>query len=315
MTETTFAVLGLLVLGWAVTSYLLVRVNITGPMVFTVAGFALGNPDWGPLAVDVDAPSVHVLAEVTLALLLFADAARMNVEKLRQDIMLRRVSSGIGLPLSMLLGSLLAAWLFDDLRWALAGFVGATLAPTDAALSAQVVDDQRIPVRLRRALNVESGLNDGIVPGRRLHPRRRCCGARDQRSRGRRWGRGAAGARRGACRRTGRGRGKRRHHQCSVRGGAGSSPEVGDWRRSLPRSAASPSPPLSGAMASSPLLRPGWRSGRCRTATSADGEASGEELPELVGEVLALAVWFLFGAALVPVAFHFFDLSMLCTRR
>ena len=163
MTETTFAVLGLLVLGWAVTSYLLVRVNITGPMVFTVAGFALGNPDWGPLAVDVDAPSVHVLAEVTLALLLFADAARVNVEKLRQDILLPARLLGIGLPLSMLLGSLFAAWLFDDLTWALAGFVGATLAPTDAALSAQVVNDQRIPVRLRRALNVESGLNDGIV--------------------------------------------------------------------------------------------------------------------------------------------------------
>ena len=49
------------------------------------------------------------------------------------------------------------------MSWALAGFVGATLAPTDAALSAQVVNDDRIPMRLRRALNVESGLNDGIV--------------------------------------------------------------------------------------------------------------------------------------------------------
>ena len=69
----------------------------------------------------------------------------------------------IGLPLSVILGSLLAAWFFDDFTWALAGFVGATLAPTDAALSAQVINDRRIPMRLRRTLNVESGLNDGIV--------------------------------------------------------------------------------------------------------------------------------------------------------
>src|SRR5205823_1059344 len=50
-----------------------------------------------------------------------------------------------------------------DVSWALAGFVGATLAPTDAALSAQVINDQRVPGRVRRVLNVESGLNDGIV--------------------------------------------------------------------------------------------------------------------------------------------------------
>ena len=49
------------------------------------------------------------------------------------------------------------------MSWALAGFVGATLAPTDAALSAQVINDRRVPMRLRRLLNVESGLNDGIV--------------------------------------------------------------------------------------------------------------------------------------------------------
>ncbi len=35
-----------------------------------------------------------------------------------------------------------------------------------------------------------------------------------------------------------------------------------------------------------------------------------DELPELLGEVLALAVWFLFGAVLVPVAFDNFDLAI-----
>src|SRR3954467_5808201 len=163
MTETTFAVLLVLVLAWAVTSRLLDRLNITGALAFAVAGYLLGNPTWGALTVDVQTTSIHLLAELTLALLLFSDAARVNVAQLRRDIYVPLRLLGIGLPLSILLGSLLAVSMFGDFSWGLAGFVGATLAPTDAALSAQVINDRRIPLRLRRALNVESGLNDGIV--------------------------------------------------------------------------------------------------------------------------------------------------------
>ena len=211
MTETSFAVLMLLVLGWAVASHLLARVNITGALVFLVAGYLLGNPSWGPLAVDVEAPSVHLLAELTLALLLFSDASRVNVVQLRKDVYFPARLLGVGLPLSIILGSLAAAWMFDDFSWALAGFVGATLAPTDAALSAQVVNDERIPLRLRRALNVESGLNDGIATpivvftlavarerprtGRSRTRRRRRCAAR-ARARRRRRPRGRARQRR-----------------------------------------------------------------------------------------------------------------------
>ncbi|HET6985799.1 MAG TPA: hypothetical protein VFI00_04250 [Kribbella sp.] len=98
MTDATFAVLALLVLAWAVTSDLLARLNITGPLVFAVAGYALGNPDWGPLSVDVDAPSIHLIAELTLALLLFSDAARVNLSKLTRDIRLPGRLLVVGLP-------------------------------------------------------------------------------------------------------------------------------------------------------------------------------------------------------------------------
>ncbi|MGE5211962.1 MAG: cation:proton antiporter, partial [Acidobacteriota bacterium] len=67
------------------------------------------------------------------------------------------------LPLSIALGGIVAGLMFDSFPWALAGFIGAALAPTDAALSVQVINDERVPMRLRRALNVESGLNDGIA--------------------------------------------------------------------------------------------------------------------------------------------------------
>jgi sodium/hydrogen antiporter len=162
VTESTTLALALLVLGWAIVSGALARHNLTGPLVFAVAGYLLANPDWGPLDIHVDAPSVHVVAEVTLALVLFSDASRVNVTELRRDVWLPARLLAIGLPLSIALGSLLAA-VFFDVPWALAGFIGAALAPTDAALSAQVIDDERIPLRLRRVLNVESGLNDGIA--------------------------------------------------------------------------------------------------------------------------------------------------------
>ena len=162
MNVDTLAALAVLVFAWAVLSGALARRNVTGPLVFAAAGYLLGNADWGPLPVDIDASSVHVIAEVTLALLLFADAARVNVSKLRADTTLPVRLLGIGFPLSVVLGAVIAGLLFD-LPWGLALFLGASLAPTDAALSLQVINDERIPMRLRRALNVESGLNDGIA--------------------------------------------------------------------------------------------------------------------------------------------------------
>ena len=163
MSDLTIAVLALLVLGWSVVSDRLAKWNVTGPLFFTAAGFLLANDQWGVVPLDVDAPSVHALAEITLALLLFSDAARVNLSVLRRNLLVPSRLLGIGLPITVVLGSVTAAWLFHDFTWALAGFVGAALAPTDAALSSQVINDDALPISVRRALNVESGLNDGIV--------------------------------------------------------------------------------------------------------------------------------------------------------
>jgi NhaP-type Na+/H+ or K+/H+ antiporter len=163
VTESTIAVVAMLVLGWAALSGALARHDITGPIVFAVAGYLLANPDWGPLTVDVDASAVHIVAEVTLALVLFSDAVRVNLAELRRDLSIPVRLLAIGLVLSVVLGGIVAGWFLVGLPWAIAGFVGAALAPTDAALSVEVVNDERIPLRVRRALNVESGLNDGIA--------------------------------------------------------------------------------------------------------------------------------------------------------
>jgi len=310
VTEATFAVLALLILAWAVTSDLLARVNITGPLVFAVAGYVLGNPDWGPLSVDVDAPAIHMLAELTLALLLFSDAARVNLSRLKRDVYLPGRLLGIGLPLSVILGSLLAAWFFDDFSWALAGFIGATLAPTDAALSAQVINDQRIPMRLRRALNVESGLNDGIVTPIvtfTLAVTASQLGIAEHGD-GSTHGSGAlfelvAGVIVGLAVGLGSARlitfGSRRHW---ISPGA---------RQLGTLAAALSSLTLAIAFSGNGFIAAfvagiAFRAGLDEDLVQADNAV---ELPELLGEVLALAVWFLFGAALVPIAFHNVDVA------
>jgi NhaP-type Na+/H+ or K+/H+ antiporter len=308
VTEASLAVLMLLVLGWAVASRLLARVNITGAVVFLVAGYLVGNPTWGPLAVDVEAPSVHLLAELTLALLLFSDASRVNVVQLKKDVLFPIRLLGIGLPLSIILGSLLAAWMFDDLSWALAGFVGATLAPTDAALSAQVVNDERIPLRLRRALNVESGLNDGIATP--IVAFALALAATDLGLRGNEGGGGdlvelARGVVVGLA--IGLGTavlisfGSRRHW--IVSGG----------RRLATLAAARARFTLAVAVDGNGFIAAfvaGIAFGASLPADVADPEEVGE-LPELMGELLALAVWFLFGAALVPLVLDHFSVSLL----
>ncbi|MET9270654.1 sodium:proton antiporter [Kribbella sp. NPDC003557] len=306
MTEATFAVLALLVLAWVVVSDLLARVNITGPLVFTVAGYLIGSHDWGHLTVEVDAPSVHLVAEVTLALLLFADAARVNLSRLRRDIYLPGRLLGIGLPLSVVLGSLLAAWLFDDLTWAIAGFVGATLAPTDAALSAQVINDRRIPMRLRRALNVESGLNDGIVTPVvtfTLAVAAGQLGAHD--------GGGGAllelavGVLVGLVIGLGSARllavGSRRHWTSTGARGLGTlAAALGSFALALTFSG-------NGFIAAF-VAGLAFRAGLGNEPLDVDEVV---ELPELLGEILAFVVWFLFGAALVPIAIDNFDLPLL----
>lgn len=163
MGEVGFAVLMLLVLAWAVVSHLLERSNVPTALVFLSSGYVLANPGWGVLDVDVDVPPMHLLVELTLALLLFSDAAQVDVARLRRDVGFPSRLLGIGLPVSIATGAVGAAVLLDDLTWGLAAFVGAALAPTDAALSAPVINDRRVPQRVRRILNVESGLNDGIA--------------------------------------------------------------------------------------------------------------------------------------------------------
>lgn len=155
--------LALVLVAWAALSEWLAARNLTGPLVLAAAGTLLGNASWGIVEVDVDSGAIHLLAEGTLGLLLFSDATGVTLRKARFDLPLTVRLLAIGLPLCIALGTGLAAVAFPAMPLALAALVAASLAPTDAALSASVIADERVPERIRRVLNVESGLNDGIA--------------------------------------------------------------------------------------------------------------------------------------------------------
>jgi NhaP-type Na+/H+ or K+/H+ antiporter len=163
MNTNTVIVLAVVLFAWSICSERLAAHNLGGPLVFVAAGLLLANSSWGIVSVDVESSTVHLLAELTLGLLLFSDASTVSLGDARHDLSLTSRLLGIGLPLTIIAGAGLAALLYSNLPIALAGLIGAALAPTDAALSASVVADERLPIRVRRVLNVESGLNDGIA--------------------------------------------------------------------------------------------------------------------------------------------------------
>ena len=151
------------VFAYSLVSNWLAARSITGPIVFVATGMALGPAGAGAIGGDLTEGSVEILAEVTLVLLLFTDATRIDLALLRRQILLPSRLLLIGLPLTVLAGTGAAVALFPDLALWEAALVAAVLAPTDAALGQAVVSDLRVPVRIRQALNVESGLNDGLM--------------------------------------------------------------------------------------------------------------------------------------------------------
>ena len=136
---------------------------LTAPLIFIAFGFTLGSGGFNLAAVDVGHSAIHVIAEFTLILVLFTDAARIDLNRVRRDHDLPVRMLLVGLPLTMVAGTLAAAWLFPAVSFWEAALLAALLAPTDAALGQAVITAKVVPVRIRQTINIESGLNDGIA--------------------------------------------------------------------------------------------------------------------------------------------------------
>jgi NhaP-type Na+/H+ or K+/H+ antiporter len=164
---TSLLVFALLVLGFGLVSRLLGRRGITGPMVFVAAGL-LVSPEALQI-VDIDLEEevagevVKILAELTLAIVLFTDAGRINFAAVRHRPQIPARLLAVAMPLSIALGLAIGAVVLTDLEFWEAAIVAAILAPTDAALGQAVITNREVPARVRQGLNVESGLNDGLA--------------------------------------------------------------------------------------------------------------------------------------------------------
>jgi NhaP-type Na+/H+ or K+/H+ antiporter len=147
---------------WALTARRLASWNISSAIAMVVLGVVVTNPPLDLIDLSPNSESVQLITELALALVLFSDASRVNLRELRADPGLPTRLLLIGLPLTIVLG-FFAATLLTDLDPWLCALAATALAPTDAALGAPVVADSRVPMRIRRTLNVESGLNDGLA--------------------------------------------------------------------------------------------------------------------------------------------------------
>lgn len=154
---------GLLLVGFALTERRLEREWLTAPLVFTAAGWLIAELAGGTRPVGLDAETVRVLAEATLALLLFHDASKLKLREVRAEWGLIARLLLLGLPLTVLAGYGAVAVLLPGLGVGLTLFVASALAPTDAALGAPTVSNPAVPSRIRSLLNAESGLNDGLA--------------------------------------------------------------------------------------------------------------------------------------------------------
>ena len=158
----TLALLTIFVMIYSTVAGAVERTWISGPIVFTLFGLLIGPVGFDLLSLETDREMIKVLAELTLAMVLFTDAAGADMRVLRRTTGLPARLLLIGLPLTIALGIGVAALLVDSLSLFAIAVLATMLAPTDAALGKAVVTNEVVPDKIRQGLNVESGLNDGI---------------------------------------------------------------------------------------------------------------------------------------------------------
>jgi len=160
--EWALALVAVALIGVAAVSRLISGTPVTPAMLFVGFGLLVGPKVSDGIDLSSTDSVVRLLAESTLALVLFSDASRIDLGHLRRAVGVPVRLLTIGLPLTIILGVATAAAVLGKLTIAEALILAIVLAPTDAALGQAVVTEPRVPQRIRQGLNVESGLNDGI---------------------------------------------------------------------------------------------------------------------------------------------------------
>jgi NhaP-type Na+/H+ or K+/H+ antiporter len=163
MTHWSALLLAAAALAYALATRRLAQSVVTGPMLFAGLGLLLGGAGLGWADFRLESPLLHVLAELTLVLVLFTDAASTSPKAFSDVRSIAARMLGIGLPLAVVFGAAAAWLLFPGLSLWEAALLAAIVAPTDAALSQPVIERDDVPEDLRTAVSSESGLNDGLA--------------------------------------------------------------------------------------------------------------------------------------------------------
>jgi NhaP-type Na+/H+ or K+/H+ antiporter len=162
ITYSDLAVLALFIFAYSIVAGRVERALISGPIVFILFGLVCGPLGLGLLTFQVGGESLRTLAELTLAMVLFTGAAGIDLRVLIKSHKIPLRLLLVGLPLTILLGFAVGRFVFPGLTLFEVAILATMLAPTDAALGSAVVTNDKVPTQIRRSLNVESGLNDGI---------------------------------------------------------------------------------------------------------------------------------------------------------
>lgn len=138
------------------------RTAFGGALIFTAFGLAVGPYGLALVDGDVEANALRLIAELTLALVLFVEASKADLRVLSKSFRIPQRLILVALPLVILLGFGFGLVLFDELTVLEVAILATLLAPTDAALGKAVVTNKDVPAEIREGLNLESGLNDGV---------------------------------------------------------------------------------------------------------------------------------------------------------
>lgn len=162
MIYQNFLIGALFILFYAIFSVRTDKSIISGPALALIVGSIFGPMLLNTTKINLNHEEYKLLAELALALILFSDASKTNLMVLKRNRTLPIRLLLIGLPLTILFGTAIGFMIFNDFSWVEIAILATILAPTDAALGKAVVSNKAVPAKIREALNIESGLNDGI---------------------------------------------------------------------------------------------------------------------------------------------------------
>lgn len=164
MSEVILIVTGL-ILTFSMVGKKAEQLNISAPMVFLTAGvifyLILQAADLSVIGGGTSPEIIRLIAELTLVVILFHDASTVSWKELYIGLPLRLLLIGLPITLAVIFFVTMGLMPYLDVYSVL--LIAAALTPTDAGLGAPTILNPIVPVVVRHTLNVESGVNDGLV--------------------------------------------------------------------------------------------------------------------------------------------------------